>query len=228
MINELSNEKFMTVKEVAEAMGVSYDTVNNSVKRLFPEIVKNGVKTKLDEVQIACISKELKSNNTVMDRVTFEVSSKVKNTTTELEVLANARNALIALDNLYKMKEAEYKAIIAEKDNQLLEQKPMVDGYQTFLASHNSFTMQKAAAMLKDKSGKSPYGRNNLIKRLKREGILQSNGIPYRPFIDNGYFEVRSVVHNGMSYTTALLFPKGMDYLGKKLGLIVEYEKESA
>lgn len=117
---------------------------------------------------------------------------------------------------------------IEQQKAQIAELKPLADGYQTFLASHNSFTMQKAAAMLKDKSGKSPYGRNNLIKRLKREGILQSNGIPYRPFIDNGYFEVRSVVHNGISYTTALLFPKGMDYLGKKLGLIVEYTQESA
>jgi hypothetical protein len=91
-MNELTNEKTMTVKEVAGALGISYDSANNAVKRLFPNIIKNGVQTVLGENQVACISKELKQNTQVTNQMTFEAGSKVKNTTTELEVLGNAVN----------------------------------------------------------------------------------------------------------------------------------------
>lgn len=80
----------MTVREVAEAMGVSKDTVLNCIKRIMPNILQHGKTTFLTETQVSLISKELKSNNTVTDRLTVEVSSTVKNTTTELEVLSNA------------------------------------------------------------------------------------------------------------------------------------------
>lgn len=118
---------------------------------------------------------------------------------------------------------ANQQTLIEKQKAEIAEMKPMVDGYQTFLASHNSFTMQKASAMLKDSNGVSPYGRNNLIKRLKGENIFLDNGLPRREFIDRGYFEVRASVHNGISCNSTLVFPKGLDYLAKRLGLIVEY-----
>lgn len=70
----LSN-KVMTVREVAEAMGVSKDTVLNCIKRIMPNILQHGKTTFLTETQVSLISKELKSNNTVTDRLTVEVSS---------------------------------------------------------------------------------------------------------------------------------------------------------
>lgn len=224
-MNELDLfEKTMTVKEVAEALSVSSDSIKNCIRRIMPNKMQHGKTTLLTEKEVACISAELKTNSHVIEKLTDETASRVTNTTTELEVLANARNALLALDNLYKQKEAEYKAIIAEKDTQLLEQQPMVDGYKMFLTSHGSFDMQKTSALLKDENGHSPYGRNNLIKRLKAECILQRNGIPYREYIDRGLFEVRTSVHNGIPFQSTLVYPKGIDYLAKRLGLIVDYE----
>ena len=116
-----NGKKTMTVKEVALGLGVSYDTANNAVKRLFPSIVRNGIATHLTEAQVACVSKELKNNNTVTDRLTFEVGSKVKNTTTDLEIIGNALSAFSALKDLYEKKEAEYKNQIAQQNQQISE-----------------------------------------------------------------------------------------------------------
>lgn len=223
-MNELDLfEKTMTVKEVAESVGVSYSSVDRAVSKLFPTKKQNGKTTYLTEKEVALISKELKGEYHT-SQMTFSAGEKVKNTVTELEVIGNALQAFNDLQALYERKEVEYKAIIAEKDGKLLEQQPMVDGYKMFLASHGSFDMQKTAALLKDKEGNSPFGRNNLIKKLKAENILQGNGIPYRNFINRGFFEVRTSVHNGISYQSTLVFPKGIDYLAKRLGLIVDYE----
>jgi phage antirepressor YoqD-like protein len=159
-----SKENVMTVKQVAEALGVSYDTVNNAVKRLFPELVKNGVKTYLSERHIACISKELKSNVKVTEQMTFEAASKVKNTTTELEVLGNAIAAFDNLRNLYAQKEAEYKAIIEQKDQQLEVQAPKVEVYDSISDSSTLQDLQTVAQTIKLK---------NIFEVLKADKILE-------------------------------------------------------
>lgn len=93
MKNELTNknEKFMTVKEVANAMNVSTDTIKNCIRRLFPDLMKNGKTTYLDEFHITCISKELKNNANVLEKLTYEAASQVKNTVTDLEILTKSK-----------------------------------------------------------------------------------------------------------------------------------------
>lgn len=115
MANELTAEKTMTTKEVAQALGVSYDTINNSVKRLFPKIVKNGKTTFLNEMQVACISRELKSNAKVTEQLTFEAGSKVKNAVTAMELQQNFYQAAQAYA---KYLEAE-KARLEEENKRL-------------------------------------------------------------------------------------------------------------
>lgn len=91
-MNEIINKsnKVMTVREVAEAMGVSLDTIKNCIRRIMPNKMQHGKTTYLDEKEVAFISKELKNNSQVLNQLTYEPASRVKNTTTELEVLSNA------------------------------------------------------------------------------------------------------------------------------------------
>lgn len=113
-ITVYKKEKVMTVAEVANAMGVSKDTVRNCIKRVFPNKVQNGKQTFLNEKEVACISKELKSNVKVTEQLTFEAGSKVKNSTTELEVISNALDAFKALEDLYNQK---ILGLQTERDN---------------------------------------------------------------------------------------------------------------
>lgn len=112
----VAKENTMTVREIAETLGVSKDVVLNCIKRIFPKKMAHGKTTYLNSYEIAIISKELKSNNKVLERLTVEAASTVKNSTTEIEIIANYKAAAEAMTNLLQMKLQK-----AEADKEYLE-----------------------------------------------------------------------------------------------------------
>lgn len=56
------NEQTMTVKEVALMLNVTDRTIRNYVSELFPDIVKNGIETKLNELQVTKIKLTIEKN----------------------------------------------------------------------------------------------------------------------------------------------------------------------
>lgn len=156
-VSDFEKKSFMTVKQVAEALGISNDTVKNCIRRVMPEKMKNGKTTYLNKEEVACISKELKSNTQVLNHLTYEASSQVKNSTTELEVISNALNAFNALQNLYNQKEAEYKATIENQNKQIENLTPDAESWRAFAESDGSFSATNVAKLLK----------------IKRDDILQ-------------------------------------------------------
>jgi len=216
--NELAvkPEKTMTTRELAEALGVSADTIKNCIRRIMPDKMQHGKATLLNETEVACISSELKNNDHVLDKLTGETVSRVENSTTELEILANARSAFMALDELYRQKEAEYKSIIAQKDSQLEEQRPMVEGYARIADSSGLKTIQEVADIL-------GYGSRTYFAMLRGLGILYTtNGVnlPKRSYIDSGYFVVKEEPYerNGNTYLYSRIYvtSKGLLWLEKK------------
>jgi phage antirepressor YoqD-like protein len=208
-------EKTMAVSDIAKALGVSYDSANNAVKRCFPTIVKNGIQTKLNEKQVAYISRELKQNTQVTNQMTFEAGSKVKNTQTELEILDNAMKAMIDLQNLYNLKESEYKEIIARKDARLIEQQPKADFYDAVAESKDAIDIGKVAKVLN-----IGIGRNRLFETLRNKHILQNNNVPYQKYIDAGYFRVIEQKYMNINGTThinvkTLVYQRGVDFIRK-------------
>lgn len=208
MTVELSN-KVMTVREVAEAMGVSKDTVLNCIKRIMPNILQHGKTTFLTETQVSLISKELKSNNTVTDRLTVEVSSTVKNTTTELEVLSNALSAFNALQDLYNQKEAEYKNIIAEKQAIL----------DRITNGKGCYSISQTAKALK-----LPYGNITLFEKLRNMQILNQDNTTKQEQINNGNFKVivKYINEKVGNKTVTLTTGKGLVYLAKKFNTEID------
>jgi phage antirepressor YoqD-like protein len=65
-MNELDlfpkQEKIMTVKELSEVLGVSRQLISEKAKEMFPQIVKNGIETKLDEKQVTAIKLTIEKN----------------------------------------------------------------------------------------------------------------------------------------------------------------------
>lgn len=186
-MNGLTNVKFMTVKQIAESLNVSTDTVKNCIRRILPGKMENGKTTYLTEREVACISKELKNNTKVTEQLTYEAASQVKNTTTDLEVISNALSAFNALHELYNRKETEYKATIAEQEKKLIEQNPKVKTYNRIADSKGLKTLQETAAIL-------GMGSNVLFATLRGMNILyrsNRNNIPMRKYLERGYFEVK-------------------------------------
>ncbi|EFW36948.1 AntA/AntB antirepressor, partial [Treponema phagedenis F0421] len=78
MKEAIKNETTMTVKEIAEALGTAESTIRNKAAELFPDVVKNGITTRLNEYQAQTIKNALVPRN-------LTLKSKVENTVTELE-----------------------------------------------------------------------------------------------------------------------------------------------
>lgn len=202
-------EKTMTVKEVANALGVSKDTVLNCIKRTMPNLLQHGKTTYLNEAQVACISKELKNNKVVTDRLTVEVSSTVKNTTTNIEILENYKKAnddFVALLNRMYEEEKQRREIAEKSLNRI------ADG-------RGCFTVNQAAKALK-----LPYGNKTLFRELRNRNLLNTDNSPNQEQVNNGNFKVVIKFINDQvgNKPVTLVTSKGLVYLAKKFNTTID------
>lgn len=169
----------MTVKEVSQSLGVSVDTVTNCINRILPNKMKKGKTTYLNEKECSLISMELKNNNTVLDRLTSEVSSEVKATTTELEILANYKKANDDFVKLMELKTEQLQSQVEEMKPKALYYDKVVDA--SALTNFRNTAKQlgikerefisflfKKGYIYRDKKGKIlPYGKHDELFQVK-------------------------------------------------------------
>jgi prophage antirepressor-like protein len=100
-------------------------------------------------------------------------------------------------------------ADLAEENETL---KPKAEMHDLFLAADNAQPMKEVA----DAVG---VGRNTLFKLLREKKILTSQNIPYRRYLDRGYFKVieKTIEMGGqvINKPQTLVTPKGIDYIGR-------------
>lgn len=112
---------------------------------------------------------------------------------------------------------AKQAEMIENQAKQLEDQAPKVDFYDRIIDSKTAVNMQEVAGVLNIPK----MGRNNLFKFLREKGILNYRNIPYREFIERGYFEVkeRAVEIRGVEEIkiTTLVLQKGIDFIKRKL-----------
>lgn len=217
-MNELTTEKTMTVREVAEALGVSTDTIKNCIRRIMPNRMESRKTTYLTEFEVSAISKELKNNTSVLSHQSDEVSSSVKNTTTDLEILNNAMVALADLKRLYDRKEAEYKATIETQQMKIAEDAPKVDFYDRVTESSDCIDIGQCAKVLNVHG----IGRNKLFEILRQKKILNEHNQPYQKYVDCGYFRIIETSFNLPDGTQKInlktvVFQKGVDFIRKMI-----------
>ncbi|WP_146139959.1 phage antirepressor KilAC domain-containing protein [Salsuginibacillus halophilus] len=107
---------------------------------------------------------------------------------------------------------AEALRLAADQAEEMERNKPKVEAHDRFISGENLQTMGDIAQSL-------GWGRNNLFKELRAQGVLKKNNTPYQRFIDAGYFSVKQTpIKNGrfnkpQTYVTA----KGVDWLDKQV-----------
>lgn len=106
----VTSEKMMNVRAIAEAMGVSKDTVKNCIRRLFPQKMQHGKETLLNEAEVTLLLEEIKNNKSVMSHSTDEVTSSVANATTELTPALMIKQAMELAEKGYQLELARIKA----------------------------------------------------------------------------------------------------------------------
>jgi phage antirepressor YoqD-like protein len=62
-MNELATEKTMTVQKIAESLNIPERTIQANIVSLYPELVKNGIKTRLNEEQVTRVKQKMYSSH---------------------------------------------------------------------------------------------------------------------------------------------------------------------
>lgn len=203
-MNELTTGKTMTVKEVADVLGVTERTIQNHVKSLFPNLIQNGKVTIITEEMFQSIKNDLIKNPNLKLARAFEVISDMDIEDMTLKVLEYHINRKKEL-------EIENKKLLEEKQIML----PKAEAFEELMVAENTISLKEVAAILNIEG----MGQNNLFRFLKNEHILQKDNVPYRQYIDRGYFrqiaqiwknEAKSFESNKTVVTT-----KGLDYIRK-------------
>jgi|WetSurMetagenome_2_1015567.scaffolds.fasta_scaffold00725_2 phage antirepressor YoqD-like protein len=220
-MNELTNKKTMTVQEVANVLGLSTDVIKNCIRRIMPEKMENGKKTILSEIEVSEISKQLKNNSFSLSHLTYEESSQVKNSITELEENETITNAILIL----KRRNDEYKQRAELAEQKCIEQQPKVDFFDAVADSKDAMDMSNVAKILD-----CGMGRNQIFDILRNSGVLQQNNVPYQKFVDAGLFRVveqKYSTSDGSVHINikTLVYQKGIDYIRKVIKCPEKEEK---
>ena len=201
-MNEVSTEKTMTVKEVAEVLGVTPEAIKKHVRELFPECIRNGIETVLTVSQVTEIKKKMLPTTLVVGAVT------------EIDRQKTIMLAMQYLKEDYdKMKQ---RAEIAEQ--KCIEQQPKVDVYDAISDSSTLQDLQTVAQTI---------GVKNIFKILLADGIImkawtKDKTMFYRPYAQyNDYLVTKDgnpYKVNGVAHVRPRIFvtAKGLLWLTKK------------
>lgn len=163
---QIGKEKTMSVKEVAEILGVTDEGIKWNIRKLFPDLMKNGVETRLTEQQIADIKK-------IMIPTSQLVGAKL-----EIEMQEKAIEVMQWMSDKLKTLQAENETL-----------KPKAINYDAFMSTDGFQTMEEVAKLL-------GIGRNTMMKTLRGKSILRENNLPYQNKIGNGFKVVENVKNN--------------------------------
>ena len=83
----LYNDKRMTVREVAEILGVQEQLVRKHTRELYPDLMENGVATYLNEKQITAIKQKMRPVTLVTGAITDIEAAEKTNLRKNSEVL---------------------------------------------------------------------------------------------------------------------------------------------
>ena len=188
----------MTTKEVAKSLNVNIKTIQRLVKKLFPELIKHGINTKLNEIQVTAIKLKLDKN--------YSIDTDVELPKTELE------KELIIYQGMVLQQEKINRLTI-----QLEEAKPKIEFFDNVTSSKDTMDMKEVSKLLKEFN----MGRNNLFKFLRKKKILMANNTPYQKYVDRGYFKIVESEWDIDDEThinvKTVVYQKGIDFIRKLL-----------
>ena len=105
-----------------------------------------------------------------------------------------------------------------EAEAECEELRPKAAFFDRVADSSDSFSLAETAKMLETEG----YGRNNLIKFLRREGILMASNVAKQRYIDRGYFHIvqsEYLAPDGTPRVKAVtrVYEKGVNYIRHRL-----------
>lgn len=195
------NGESMTVKQVAETLGVSYSSIDRAIDKLFPDIKQNGKTTYLNEGHVTAIKLEVERHHNLFS------TEKVTSAQTDLEMLLLSKKVDQWKDGKIATLQSENEKLHAEVE----EMKPKAIQYDSFLSNESHQRIGDVAKMFGLKSHK-------LFQMLRDAKILKENYVPYEPY-EHHFKTVETPVKGGFNVFTSYIKPSGVDYIAKRFNL---------
>ena len=215
-MNELTTEKTMTTKEVAEALGTRPNVITENAKKCLPnKMIENGKTTYWTQAEVTVLLDFMKSNN---NRTDLDLSNRLIGASTELTPALKLKKALELAQEAYEEELSILRAKNEAQEKQLSEQKPKVDFYDRVTESSDCIDIGQCAKILNVHG----IGRNKLFETLRQKKILNEHNQPYQKYVDCGYFRIIETSFNLPDGTQKInlktvVFQKGLDFIRKMI-----------
>ena len=215
-MNELTTEKTMTTKELAEALGVDKSTISRTLETL-PDLVAT-----LQQVNInGKMGYVYNEAQATVIKTALQNKSKIAKNGFDTLTIANDFEMLVMQQKLTEYQSrriAELQAENERKEKQLIEQKPKVDFYDRVTESPDCIDIGQCAKILNIHG----IGRNKLFEILRNKKILNERNQPYQKYVDCGYFRIIETSFNLPDGTQKInlktvVFQRGLDFIRKMI-----------
>ena len=208
MENPPASEKVMTVSEVASVLKINERTVRKYIENLFPNKMKNGIKTLLNEREVTLLKLDLEKNSYLE-----QVGQLPK---TELEETLLIQQA----QDILSQRISRLQDQVNTQQLQIEADKPKVEFHSQVEASINSISVAEFANMLTKNGFK--IGQNKLFKWFYENRYLINSSRPYQNALDARWFEIKKVTYkdreeNERTAHKILVTGKGQTYFTKKI-----------
>jgi len=110
---------------------------------------------------------------------------------------------------------AELAQWVIDAEKQIAEMQPIVAAHEALTDAHGAATIAQVGKVL-------GIGQKKLFARLRNDGILTANNLPYQQYMDQGYFIVKDkpIVKGNITelHKQTFVLPRGESWLAKKYG----------
>ena len=219
IVGQNNSEKLLTTRELAEQLKTSPKVIiENARKCLSDKVFENGKTTYWNEVEVTSLLDCLKSNQkTNSSDLYFQSKGSISTTLTPA---LKIKKAFDLMQEGYEEELAILRAKNEEQKQQLEEQKPKVEFYDTVTKSESTFDMNEVAKLLKIPN----MGSVKLFEFLRSKGVLSDNksnwNEPYQNYVNAGYFKIVETKNEdkyGKVHVNkkTVIFQKGVDFIRK-------------
>ena len=136
----------------------------------------------------------------------------------EYRLAAVSSVAAVPSGQLLQFSRRDLLNLAIEAEAECEELRPKAAFFDRVADSSDSFSLAETAKMLETEG----YGRNNLIKFLRREGILMASNVAKQRYIDRGYFHIvqsEYLAPDGTPRVKAVtrVYEKGVNFIRHRL-----------
>lgn len=199
----------MTIREVAEALGVSRDLIEKRVRELMPDRMRQGETTFLSESEVTAIKLRIEQNSSLATSDDRRKLADMPKTALEKQLLI--RQAMALQDEMI----ADLQRELQVKDAALAIAAPKVETFDRFIDAAGTVCITDAAKALK-------LAPSFLFDQLDGRGLIfkrAGDWLPFQMYIDRGWFAVKVRTYgeppNEHVTRQARVTPKGLDALAK-------------